>query len=101
MQFGFSGEVKEAICQCHKGQFVAGVFLVMPGAPRELLNTKMFESMAAAEKELDAFTYETATEFLNASGLKPEDAKKVEVTHGDAAVLAENRIHHQVNTTLH
>lgn len=101
MQFGFAGEVVAASCKCHAGKWMVGVFLVVPGAPRQFLANVTYDTQELANNNIDHAVKTVADEFLAQAGLSADQAERVSINHGEAATLAERRMQNQANPNLH
>ncbi len=100
-QVGFSGEVHKASCACHQGKFFVAVFCIRPGIDRTPCGFVMFDSEAEAEKNMESVVRQRASEVIDEMGLSIDQAKSITVTHGEAAVQAEQRVHNEANPYLH
>lgn len=103
-EVGFMGAVQPAQCDCHKGQFFALVFLLHPVLGRVPVANEPFPTEAIATERLDGFVKEIAFQTIEAMGLDPKAAVKIEVTHDDEATKSEARVmkkHNATNPNLH
>lgn len=100
-EIAFVGEVQPANCDCHKGQFLCVAFLIHPIQGRVYLGNAAFATEEIAEKELGGFVNHVAAEVLEEMGLKPENAVKVDRTHGDDAMKSERDFRSRNNPNLH
>lgn len=101
VQVGFGGEVLKAGCPCHSGQFFVRVYAVIQGGDSEELGRVPFATEEEATQKMDSVVKSIAHDFLNSVGLKPELAANVTVTHGDEALIAEQRVRNNNNPRLH
>lgn len=100
-ELAFMGEVKPAECDCHKGKFFCVAFLIHPTEGRVYLGNAVFDTESKAEKELNKFVSFVAAEVLEEMGLKPENAVKIDKTHGDDALKSEREFRARNNPNLH
>ena len=87
MNIGFSGEVRDAVCPCHKGQFVVLVRAVLADheADGSVIAHEFFPTKDEAETNLEPVTKRVADEVLAAAGITDEDIGLVQVATGDGA----------------
>ena len=101
MKIGFTGEVVAAECKCHKGQFLAVIYMIHPEQGRIYLHNVPFKTESEAAKELDNVVMLAAETVLQEMGLKKDEAKRIGVFHGAEAEKAEQRQLNEVNKNLH
>lgn len=97
----FSGDIIPAICNCHRGQFVARAFFVDPKKGEIEIAHTFFQSMSEAEKHLDGFVVSMADEHLKTIGLSVDSAKTMTVVRGDDALQAVRKTINESNPNLH
>lgn len=100
IQVGFAGEVAKCVCKCHRGQFRVRVHAVVAGDKQELGGVN-FPTEQLANEKMDAVVRDFAHRFLADVGLDPNLASQVTVTHGDEALIAEQRVRNNSNPYLH
>ena len=101
MEIGFTGEIHQAECPCHKGQFLMAVFCIRENLPRAFCGNKMFETKQLAEQNLEATVNECADAILSQMGLSQDTANERIVSHGEAAFAAESKLRNETNPNLH
>lgn len=103
-EIGFTGEVHQAICECHDGQFFIVVFCIHPTKGRSVLpvgTSQHFKTEEEANKNLESEVMKVAKVVLKQSGLSVDQAAKVTVAHGDDAIANERRLIREGNPNLH
>lgn len=100
-EVGFTGHIEPAQCECHKGQFMATVFLVHPVAGHIHLANCAYPTEAIAEKELDGFVKAVAVETMKDMGIKEDSIVQRTITRGPEAVKSVQRLINGANENLH
>lgn len=100
-QIGFFGEVLEASCDCHKGQFFIVVFVVDPILGRQLIADKPFKTEKEANENVADFVKSVSVKFMASLGIKTEDVVKIEELHGKDAFKRETSFVNENNPNLH
>lgn len=94
------GEVLEATCECHKGQWFTVVFLLHPVEGKVELGNNAWPDEETAKRELERFVQVTAEEVLKESGMNPDEAKRTVFT-GENALKDFKKYVRESDTNLH
>ena len=84
-EIAFTGELLEAQCECHKGQWIGVAYLLHPQKGSIVAGTTMFKTKALGEEHLAGFVTTVAQDHLAKHGLDIKDAKDIRVSHGQDA----------------
>lgn len=100
MNISFTGDVIQASCPCHKGQFVGRAFIIQKGKETQLAHT-YFENESLANEHLDGFVFAVAEDALRRMGLSIEQARTITVERGEKADIAAQKSMNHSNPHLH
>lgn len=100
LNISFIGDVIQARCECHKGQFVGRAFVIENGKQKQLAHT-YFETEDLAGQHLDGFVFAVAEDYLQKIGLSVESAKTITIERDQDADMATKRAMNNSNPHLH
>ena len=100
MKVSFMGQVLEATCECHKGQWLTVAFLLHPVEGKVELGNNAWPDEETAKRELERFVQVAAEETLKIVGMNPEESKRTVFT-GENAEKDFNKHLRESDTSLH
>lgn len=76
MKIAFMGEVLQANCECHKGQWFTVAFLIEDDGNRIPIADHLWPDEKSAKDGLENFVRKAAEEVLKEVGMNPDEAKR-------------------------
>lgn len=100
MKIAFMGEVLEATCECHKGQWFTVAFLIEDDGNRIPVADKLWSDEKTAKDNLETFVRKSSEEVLKEVGMNPDDAERSIFTGLNAEEEFKKHLK-ETNTNLH